>query len=89
MKKFVILFFFTLIIKAQADNKIIYGGFSYGSILPENTFTKYVHDRSNGQSSIDGKIVSQVELNIPTYSKENLPDKLLSIKAVKPGSRNL
>jgi hypothetical protein len=53
MKKFVILFFFTLIIKAQADNKIIYGGFSYGSILPENTFTKYVHDRSNGQSEID------------------------------------
>ncbi len=53
MKKFVILLFFTLIIKAQADNKIIYGGFSYGSILPENTFTKYVHDRSNGQSEID------------------------------------
>ena len=53
MKKIVVLFFFTLIIKAQADNKIIYGGFSYGSILPENTFTKYVHDRSNGQSEID------------------------------------
>ena len=53
MKKIVVLFFFTLIIKAQADNKIIYGGFSYGSILPENTFTKYVHDRSNGQSKID------------------------------------
>ena len=53
MKKFVILFFFTLIIKAHAGNKIIYGGFSYGSILPENTFTKYVHDRSNGQSEID------------------------------------
>jgi len=53
MKKIVFLFFFTLIIKAQADNKIIYGGFSYGSILPENTFTKYVHDRSNGQSEID------------------------------------
>ena len=53
MKKFIILIFFTLIIKAQAENKIIYGGFSYGSILPENTFTKYVHDRSNGQSEID------------------------------------
>ncbi len=53
MKKFIILFFFTLIIKAHAGNKIIYGGFSYGSILPENTFTKYVHDRSNGQSEID------------------------------------
>ena len=46
-------------------------------------------DRSNGKSSINEKIVSQIELNIPTYSKENLPDKLSSLKAVKPGSRNL
>ncbi len=46
-------------------------------------------DRSNGKSEIKGKIVSQVELNIPTYSKDNLPKELLSIKAVKPGSRNL
>ena len=53
MKKFVILFFFTLTIKVHAENKIIYGGFSYGSILPENTFTKYIHDRSSGQSEID------------------------------------
>ena len=35
------------------------------------------------------KIISQVELNIPTYHKDNLPKELLSIKAVKPGSRNL
>ena len=53
MKKLIILFFFTLIIEGHAENKVIYGGFSYGSILPENTFTKYVHDRSNGQSEID------------------------------------
>ena len=46
-------------------------------------------DRSNGKSSIKGKIVSQVEINIPTYSKNNLPNNLSSIKAVKPGSRNL
>ena len=46
-------------------------------------------DRSNGKSHIKSKIVSQVELNIPTYSKDNLPKELLSIKAVKPGSRNL
>ena len=46
-------------------------------------------DRSNGKSEMKGKIVSQVELNIPTYSKDNLPKELLSIKAVKPGSRNL
>ena len=46
-------------------------------------------DRSNGKSEIKGKIVSQVELDIPTYSKDNLPKELLSIEAVKPGSRNL
>ena len=41
-------------------------------------------DRSNGQSEIKGKIVSQVELNIPTYSKDKLPKELLSIDAIKP-----
>ena len=46
-------------------------------------------DRTDGNSSIKEKIVSQVELSIPTYTKDNLPDKLLTIKAVKPGSRNL
>ena len=46
-------------------------------------------DRSNGNSEIKGKIISQVELNIPTYHKDNLPKELLSIEAVKPGSRNL
>ena len=46
-------------------------------------------NRSDGKSVIDGKIVSQLELNIPTYSKDNLPDNLSSIKAIKPGSRDL
>ncbi len=46
-------------------------------------------DRSKGKSSIKGKIVSQVELDIPTYTKENIPNNLSAIKAVKPGSRNL
>ena len=46
-------------------------------------------DRSNGQSIIKDKIVSQVQLNIPTYKKENLPKELKSINPVKPGSRNL
>ncbi len=46
-------------------------------------------DRSNGQSAIKEKIISQVKLNIPTYTKENLPDNLISIEAIKPGSRNL
>ena len=46
-------------------------------------------DRSNGKSLLNKKIVSQVKLNIPTYSEDKLPEKLLAIKAVKPGSRNL
>ena len=46
-------------------------------------------DRSNDNSSIKDKIISQVKLNIPTYKNDNLPKSLASIKAIKPGSRNL
>ena len=46
-------------------------------------------DRSKGESDIEEKIVSQIELNIPTYTKDNLPKSLSSIEAIKPGSRNL
>jgi orotate phosphoribosyltransferase len=46
-------------------------------------------NRSNGNSEIKDKIISQVELNIPTFSRNNLPKELSSIKPVKPGSRNL
>ena len=46
-------------------------------------------DRSNGKSQIDKTIVSQVQIEIPTYNKENLPKHLQNIKAVKPGSRDL
>ena len=45
-------------------------------------------DRSKGNSLIKKKIVSQIELDIPTYSKDNLPESLSNIVAVKPGSRN-
>jgi orotate phosphoribosyltransferase len=46
-------------------------------------------DRSNGKSEIKSKILSQIKLNIPTFTKENLPKNLSLIEAVKPGSRNL
>ncbi len=46
-------------------------------------------DRSNGQSLIKEKIISQIKLNIPTYSKDKLPKELSTIKPIKPGSRNL
>ena len=46
-------------------------------------------NRSNGKSEIKNKIISQVELNFPTFSKDKLPKELSSIEPVKPGSRNL
>ena len=46
-------------------------------------------DRSNGKSLIKNKIVSQIQLNIPAYTKDNIPQSLARIKAEKPGSRNL
>ena len=53
MRKIITFLFIILLTEVNAENKIIYGGFSYGSILPENTLTKYIHDRTNGQSIID------------------------------------
>ena len=46
-------------------------------------------DRSKGESVIKEKIVSQIELDIPIYTKDNLPKNLSLIEAVKPGSRDL
>ena len=46
-------------------------------------------DRSKGFSLIKEKIISQIKIDIPTYKKDDLPKNLSSIKAVKPGSRNL
>ncbi len=46
-------------------------------------------DRSSGKSVIKEKIISQIKLEIPTYTKDNLPESLSSIEAIKPGSRNL
>ena len=41
------------------------------------------------EEQIERQCTSQEKINIPTYTKENLPEKLSIIKAVKPGSRNL
>ncbi len=46
-------------------------------------------DRSNDKSEIKEKIVSQIKLNIPTYTEKDLPKNLSILKAIKPGSRNL
>ena len=46
-------------------------------------------DRSRNKSVLKKNIISQIELDIPVYSQDNLPKELSAIKAVKPGSRNL
>ena len=46
-------------------------------------------DRSNDKTQIHDKIISQIKLNIPTYTRDNLPKELRSIDPIKPGSRNL
>jgi len=45
-------------------------------------------DRSNESISIKDKIISQVKLNIKTFSEDKLPENLKKIKPIKPGSRN-
>ncbi|MDA9091989.1 orotate phosphoribosyltransferase [Pelagibacteraceae bacterium] len=46
-------------------------------------------DRTNGESKLNKKIISQVQINIPTYEENQLPDNLASIPVSKPGSRDL
>ena len=46
-------------------------------------------DRSNDKSEIKEKIVSQIKIDIPTYTEKDLPKNLSSLKAIKPGSRNI
>ena len=44
-------------------------------------------DRSSNNSSINKKIISQIEINIPTYTENDLPKNLVALPATKPGSR--
>ena len=39
------------------------------------------------KSLIKEKIVSQIQIEIPTYSEDQLPDHLKKTKPIKPGSR--
>ena len=61
MYKIIIFITLFVITNVYGNTKVIYGGFSYGSILPKNTLTKYVHDRSNGQSVIDKVLIDKVK----------------------------
>ena len=59
----------------QLDSKVI----GYSCII----------DRSNDNSLIKQKIISQIKLKMKIFKKNDLPDELKKIDAIKPGSRNL
>jgi len=46
-------------------------------------------DRSNSINKVDKKVVSQVQIKIPTYKEGDIPEHLKKIKASKPGSKNI
>jgi len=45
-------------------------------------------DRSDNKFLIKEKIISQIKIKIDIFKKNELPDKLKKIPAIKPGSRN-
>ncbi len=46
-------------------------------------------DRSNGQADLGVPLISLLQLNVKTFDKDNVPEHLQKIPAVKPGSRHL
>ncbi len=47
-------------------------------------------DRTNKKTSkINKKIISHMKINVPSYSKNNLPEELKNIPVTKPGSRHI
>lgn len=46
-------------------------------------------DRSGGKAGLDVPLVSLATVEIPTFDRDDVPDRLARIPAVKPGSRNL
>jgi len=46
-------------------------------------------DRSSGNSLMNKKIISQIKITIPTYKKDSLPENLIALPAIKPGSREI
>jgi len=46
-------------------------------------------DRSGDKLLIKDKIISQIKLEIPSFSADNVPDRLKKIKPIKPGSREI
>jgi len=46
-------------------------------------------DRSNDRSLIKNNIISQIKLEINTFNKNDIPEKLKNINPIKPGSRDI
>ena len=53
--KLIVLIYFPLFFFSNlyAKEDVIYGGFSYGSIIPDNSYTKFLLKRSNGLSFLE------------------------------------
>jgi Trp operon repressor len=63
-----IFFLFFSLSNSYAKVNVVYGGFSYGSIIQDNSYTKFLHDRNSGQSFVDKVLLSTTKkLNNNTF----------------------
>ena len=46
-------------------------------------------DRSSGKANLETQLISLASIDIPTFDKEEIPESLKDIPAIKPGSRNI
>ena len=46
-------------------------------------------DRSAGKHNLPYPLFSLLELEIETFDKDSIPDDLVNVPAIKPGSRDL
>ena len=46
-------------------------------------------DRSSGKANLETKLISLTSIDIPTFHKDEIPESLKNIPAIKPGSRNI
>ena len=46
-------------------------------------------DRSSGKANLETKLISLASIDIPTFHKDEIPESLKDIPAIKPGSRNI
>ena len=74
-----IFFFIFSFSNSYAKVDVIYGGFSYGSIIPDNSYTKIIHNRSKGLSFVDKNLLNttkKINNNSFEISYETLSDNL-------------